>query len=80
MMHEPEKSDSCIVVMKLANDDAGATSKSVERRQGARGSTGKAHTPRTPSRTRVSPGLDRVRERARHQKKGRFTADSQHGC
>lgn len=74
MMHEPEKSDPCIVAMKLANDGAGATLESVERRRGAKGNTGKAHTHRTPSRASVSPGLERVRERARQQKKEQFTA------
>lgn len=60
MMHEPEKSDPCIVAMKLTNDGAGATLESVERRQGAKGNTGKTHTHRTPSRVSVSPGLERV--------------------
>jgi len=36
--------------------------------------TGKTRTPRTPSRESVFPGLERVRERARHEKKERFTA------
>jgi len=37
MMHEPEKSDPCIVAMKSANGAAKATSESMERRQGPRG-------------------------------------------
>jgi RNA-directed DNA polymerase len=73
MMHEPEKSDPCIVAMKPANGAAKAASESVERRQGAKGNTGKTCTHRTPSRASVSPGLERVRERARQQKKERFT-------
>src|SRR5262245_3450992 len=73
MMHELEKSDLGIVAKKLANDGAGATLESVERRPGATGNRGKTYTCRTPSRVSVSPGLDRVRERARQQKKERFT-------
>ncbi len=73
MMHEPEKSDLSIVAKKPVNDGARAKSESVERREGAKGNTGKTRTRRTPSRVSVSPGLERVRERARQQKKERFT-------
>jgi RNA-directed DNA polymerase len=73
VMHEPEKSDLSIVAKKPVNDGARAKSESVERREGAKGNTGKTRTRRTPSRVSVSPGLERVRERARQQKKERFT-------
>ena len=41
---------------------------------GAEGSTREPHTHRTRSRASVSPGLERVRKRARQEKKERFTA------
>jgi RNA-directed DNA polymerase len=74
MMHELEKSDPSEVARKLANDVEGPSAEPVERREGAKGSTNKTRTRRTPSRESVSLGLARVRERARQQKKERFTA------
>jgi len=65
MMYELEKSDLCIVAKKPANDGAGSTSELVERRRRAKGNMGKTCAHRTLSRASVSPGLDRVRERAR---------------
>lgn len=73
MMYELEKSDSPEVARKLANVGEGSTSEPVERRGGAKGNTNKARTRRTPSRGSVFPGLGRVRERARTEKKERFT-------
>ena len=74
MMHGPEKSDPAIVAMKPANNSGRSEAESVERRAGAKGNTGKTRTHRTPSRGSVFPGLERVRERARKEKKERFTA------
>jgi RNA-directed DNA polymerase len=74
MMHESEKSDPAIVAMKPANNSGQSEAESVERRAGAKGNTGKTRTHRTPSRESVFPGLERVRERARQEKKERFTA------
>lgn len=74
MMHEPEKSDLSIVARKQANEADGLATESVEQRERAEGNTGQARARRTLSRASVSPGLDRVRERARRQKKERFTA------
>jgi group II intron reverse transcriptase/maturase len=74
MMHEPEKSDLSTVVMKPANNSEGSEAESVERREGAEGNTIENRTHRTQSRASVSSGLERVRERARTEKKGRFTA------
>ena len=74
MMHEPEKSDLSIVAAKPANNSGRSEAESVERREGAKGNTGKIHTCRTPSRESVFAGLARVRERARRGKKERFTA------
>jgi RNA-directed DNA polymerase len=73
MMNELEKSDPSIVAAKLANKSEGSDTESAEPRGGAKGNTPEPHTHRTLSRDSVSPGLERVRERAR-QGKERFTA------
>ncbi|MCF8167552.1 MAG: group II intron reverse transcriptase/maturase [Rhodoferax sp.] len=76
MMYEPEKSDSAIVAMKLANKTAvpKAVAELVEPRAGTKGNTEQSHTRRTQSRGSVSQRLDRVRNAARQRKKERFTA------
>jgi transposase len=74
MMHEPEKSDLSEVAGKPANACGGSQEESVERRERAEGNTDKTGMYRTPSRLSMSPGLERVRERARQEKKERFTA------
>lgn len=74
MTNEPEKSDPSTVATKLTNGAGLSASEPVERREGAKGNTGNARTHRTPSRGSVFSGLDRVRERARQEKKERFTA------
>jgi hypothetical protein len=71
MMHEPETSDLSTVAMKLANNFEGSEAESVERREGAEGNTIENRTHRTQSRASVYSGLERVRERARTEKKGR---------
>ena len=74
MMHEWEKSDPAIRARKLANGGEGPPLEPAERRAGAEGNTGECRTRRTPSRESVSSGLDRVRQRARQEKKEQFTA------
>src|ERR1700679_3559501 len=74
MMHEPEKSAPSTVASKLANKSEGSDAESVERREGAEGNTSKDRMRRTPSRISMSSGLERVRERAKAEKKERFTA------
>ena len=74
MMHEPEKSDSSIVATKPANKSEQLEAESVEPREGAEGNTSKPHAHRTRSRDSASTGLERVRERAKANKKERFTA------
>jgi RNA-directed DNA polymerase len=74
MMYKPEKSDLSILAMKPANNSGRSEAESVERRERAKGNTGRTRTRRTPSRVSVFPGLERVRERARREKKERFTA------
>ena len=76
MMFEPEKSDSAIVAMKLANKTAvsKAVAELVEPRAGTKGNTEQPRTRRTQSRSSVSQRLDRVRNAARQRKKEKFTA------
>ncbi len=74
MTYEPEKSDPSILARKPTNKFGRSEAESVERREGAEGNTDEHRTRRTLSRERVSSGLDRVRERARQEKKERFTA------
>src|SRR5260370_42577338 len=74
MMHEPEKSDPSTVATKPANNPEGLGAESVERREGAEGNTSKDRMRRTPSRVSMSSGLERVRERAKAEKKERLTA------
>jgi RNA-directed DNA polymerase len=74
MMHEPEKSDPSTVAAKPANNSDGSDAESVERREGAEGNTNKDRMRRTLSRVNMSSGLERVRERAKAEKKEKFTA------
>src|SRR5579885_1143214 len=74
MMHEPEKSDLFEVAEKPANSCGRSRVELVERREGAKGNTGKIGMRRTPRQISMFSGLDRVRERARQEKKERFTA------
>ena len=74
MTNGPEKSDPSTVAKKPANNPGRSGAESVERREGAKGNSDQQRTCRTPSRESVSSGLLRVRERARRDKKERFTA------
>jgi RNA-directed DNA polymerase len=74
MMNDPQKSDGCIVAMKSVNKPERSGAESMERRRPAKGNADESCTHRTLSRQSVSQGLDRVRERAKSQKKERFTA------
>ena len=62
------------VASKPANKSEGSDAESVERREGAEGNTSKDRMRRTPSRVSMLSGLERVRERAKAEKKERFTA------
>ena len=68
MMNELEKSDPSIVAAKPTNKSGRSDAESVEPREGAKGNTPEPHTHRTQSRASASPGLERVRERARQGK------------
>jgi RNA-directed DNA polymerase len=74
MMHEPEKSDPSTVASKPANNPNGVGAELVERREEAEGNTSKDRMHRTQRRVNMSSGLERVRERAKAEKKERFTA------
>lgn len=74
MMHGVEKSDPFEVAEKPANNSEGSETEPVERREGAKGNAVGHGTRRTQGRGSVFSGLDRVRERARREKKERFTA------
>jgi RNA-directed DNA polymerase len=83
MMNGPEKSDSAIVAMKLANKVQPSAERSagesyaaepVERRAGTKGNAGQQSTRRTQSRESVSQALERIRKVARERKKEKFTA------
>jgi RNA-directed DNA polymerase len=56
----------------------GPAAESIERRGSAKGNAIEASTRRTPSRESVSPGLDRVRQTAKANRKCRFTALMHH--
>ena len=74
MMYEPEKSDPSIVAMKSANISGRSEVESMEPREGAEGNTSKTRMRRTQSRESVFSGLERVRKRAKQEKKERFIA------
>ena len=74
MMNEPEKSDPSEVAAKSANKSGLSEAESMEPREGAKGNTSEPHAHRTRSRDSVSTGLERVRERAKANRRERFTA------
>src|SRR5271156_4339679 len=73
-MHDPEKSDSGIVAVKLANKAGRPVTEPAEPRPGTKGNEGQQSTHRAQYRARVTQALDRVRKAARLKKKERFTA------
>lgn len=74
LMDDLEKSEAPTVATKLTNKADGAAAESVERRGATKGNALQTTTRRTQSRESVSPGLDRVRDLARKDRKVRFTA------
>ncbi|MBE0703533.1 MAG: group II intron reverse transcriptase/maturase [Afipia sp.] len=73
MMDEPEKSDSAIVAVKLANKAEQSAAELVEPRAGTKGNADQQRTRRAQNRGGVSQALDRVRKVARERKKEKFT-------
>jgi RNA-directed DNA polymerase len=75
MKYDCEKSDSVIVATKPANNITETViTELVERRTEIEGKAVENGTRRTPSRESVSPGLDRLRQRARENRNEKFTA------
>src|SRR5665648_56544 len=73
-MHDPEKSDSGIVVTKPTNKTGRPVAEPVEPRPGTKGNADQQSTHRAQSRARVTQALGRVRQAARQRKKEQFTA------
>src|SRR5271167_4374542 len=73
-MHDPEKSDSGIVVTKPTNKAGRPVAEPVELRPGTKGNADQQSTHRAQSRARVTQALGRVRRAARQRKKEKFTA------
>ena len=74
VMHGGEKSDRAIVAVKPANEARSRAKEQVEPRARAKENALQDGMPRTPSRSSVFPGLERVRQVAKGLKKERFTA------
>jgi len=74
MMYENGKSDSAIVAKKLANEAKRFAEELVERRAEAKGNALQQSTRRTQSRGSVTQALERIRQRAREDRKEKFTA------
>src|ERR1700693_5861235 len=72
-MHDPEKSDSGIVVTKPTNKAGRPVAEPVEPRPGTKGNADQQSTHRAQSRARVNQALSRVRQAARQRKKEQFT-------
>ena len=74
MMDEPEKSDSAVVAVKLANKAELSAAEPVEPRAETKGNADQQSTRRAQNRGSVTQALDRVRKAARERKKEKFTA------
>ncbi len=73
-MNGPEKSDERVVPTKPPNNAGSSAAEEVEGRRSAKGNTEGQNASRTQRRTHAPSALDRVRESARRDRKGRFTA------
>lgn len=73
-MNDPEKSDGPVVPAKPPNKTAQAVAEVVEGRGPAKGNAEGQNALRTQSRVSAHSALDRVREAARKDRKGKFTA------
>src|SRR5260370_617892 len=74
LMHEPGKSDSCVVPRKVSNKARRRAAEGLEGRRLAKRNSPQAITLRTQSRTRAQAALGRVRQAAEQKKGERFTA------
>ena len=73
-MNGRKQSDPAIVAAKSPNKAAQADAEAMEPRAGTKENASQHNTHRTLSRERVTQALERVRQRARHKKKEKFTA------
>jgi hypothetical protein len=74
MMDDTRKSDGPIVPAKPSNKAEPSAAEGVEERGPAEGNMGEQNAPRTQRRIEGAPSaLDRVRQRARQDRKARFT-------
>src|ERR1700750_1218932 len=74
MIHEPEKSDSVVVVVQPTNKAERSVAELVEPRAEAKGNANQQSTRRAQDRESVSQALERIRQVARQRKKERFTS------
>ncbi len=83
-MHEPEKSDSAIVAIRMnahgvrrekpTNKTEPSVAEPVQPRAETKGNADQRSTRRAQDRESVSQGLERVRQAARRRKKEKFTS------
>src|SRR5260370_24426037 len=73
LMHEPGKSDSCVVPRKVSNKARRRAAEGLEGRRLAKRNSPQAITLRTQSRTRAQAALGRRRQAAEQKKGERFT-------
>lgn len=74
MMYDGEKSDSSIRAMKSANNAMQVAAELVEQRDETKGKTVEPNMHRIQSRENMSPGLDRLRKRAKANGNEKFTS------
>ena len=74
MMHGRDQSDASVVAMKSANNAERSAAESMEPRDATKGKAITPTTRRTQNRESVSPGLDRLRQFVRNNRKARLTA------
>jgi RNA-directed DNA polymerase len=73
MMHGHDQSDSPVRAKKSANNAERSAAESMEQRGGPKGKTVEPATRRAQNRESVSPGLDRLRQFVRNNRKARVT-------
>src|SRR5450631_4301634 len=78
MMHGHDQSDSPVRAKKSANNAERSAAESMEQRGGPKGKTVEPATRRAQNRESVSPGLDRLRQFVRNNRKARVTTPLHH--
>ena len=73
-MHERQQSDTAIVPVKQPNKAGQPGTEAVEGRAVVKGNARQSDTSRMQSRTRVHQALERIRQAAKRDKKGRLTS------